>query len=99
MRRRLLVSIAVMATLLGAGSAAADASVLSQLYAPLHIHPASAPAPAFVDSHFATISVQASMIRKGYDATHTGIYTKGTRSLDATLPESWYLHSASGARV
>lgn len=99
MRRRLLVSIAVMATLLGAGSTAADASVLSQLYAPLHIHPASAPAPAFVDSHFATISVQAPMIRKGYDATHTGIYTKGTRSLDASLPESWYLHSASGARV
>ena len=97
--RRLLISIAVLATLFGAASAAAQASVLSQLYAPLHIHPATAPAAAFVDSHFPTISVQASMIGKGYDATHTGIYTKGTRSLDASFPESWYLHSATGARV
>jgi hypothetical protein len=97
MRRRLLSISAVLATLFGGASA--HASVLGQLYAPLHIHPASAPSASFVDSHFSTISVQESMIRKGYRVAHTGIYTKGTRSLDASLPESWYLHSASGARV
>jgi len=97
MRRYLLIICSITATLLG--GTAAHASVLRQLYAPLHIHPATAPSPAFVDSHFSTISVQPSMIREGYSVAHTGIYTKGTRSLDAGFPESWYLHSASGARV
>ncbi len=97
MRGRLLVLSTVLATLLG--GSAAQASVLGQLYAPLHIHPASAPSPSFVDSHFSTISVQESMISKGYRAAHTGIYTKGTRSMDGSFPESWYLHSAGGARV
>jgi hypothetical protein len=97
MRRRLLIISTVVATLLG--GSAAHASVLRQLYAPLHIHPATAPAAAFVDSHFSTISVQPSMLKKGYRVAHTGIYTKGTRSLDAGFPESWYLHSASGVRV
>jgi hypothetical protein len=97
MRRRVIIMSALMATLLG--GTAAQASVLKQLYAPLHIHPAAAPSPSFVDSHFPTISIQPSMLRKGYAANHTGIYTKGTRSLDGTLPESWYLHSAGGARV
>jgi hypothetical protein len=97
MRRHLLIICTVAATLLG--GSAAHASVLGQLYAPLHIHPATAPAASFVDSHFSTITVQPSMLRKGYRVAHTGIYTKGTRSLDASFPESWYLHSASGARV
>jgi hypothetical protein len=97
MRRNLLIICSITATLLG--GSAAHASVLRQLYAPLHIHPASAPSPTFVDSHFSTISVQPSMLRKGYRVAHTGIYTKGTRSLDAGFPESWYLHSATGARV
>ncbi|HET6849679.1 MAG TPA: hypothetical protein VFH74_12515 [Gaiellales bacterium] len=97
MRRHLLIICTVIAPLLGAP--AAHASALGQLFAPLHIHPASAPPASFIDSHFSTITVQPSMLREGYDVAHTGIYTKGTRSLDASFPESWYLHSPSGARV
>lgn len=97
MRRYLLIICTVATSLLG--GSVAHASVLRQLYAPLHIHPAAAPSAAFVDSHFSTITVQPAMLRKGYRVAHTGIYTKGTRSPDAGFPESWYLHSAAGARV
>ncbi len=97
MRPRLLIPAAV-AAMLALTPSTAHANVLSRLYAPLHIHPRSAPSPAFIRSHFNTITVQASMLRR-YRAKHVGVYTKGTRSNKATYPSSWYLHTASGARI
>jgi hypothetical protein len=96
MRLRLLIPAALAASLAVAPSA--HANVLSRLYAPLHIHPRSAPSPTFIRSHFDTITVQSKMLRK-YRARHVGIYTKGTRSNDGNFPSSWYLHTASGARI
>jgi hypothetical protein len=96
MRLRLLFPAALAALLAVVPNA--HAGVLARLYAPLHIHPRSAPSPAFVRSHFNTITVQPKMLRK-YHARHVGIYTKGTRSNVATYPSSWYLHTAGGARI
>lgn len=96
MRPRLLLLAAVAAALTVAPSA--HAGVLGRLYAPLHIHPRSAPSPAFVRSHFNTITVQPKMVGR-YHARQVGIYTKGTRSNIATYPSSWYLHTAGGARI
>lgn len=96
MRLRLLLPAAAAAALIVAPSA--HASVLARLYAPLHIHPRSAPSPAFIRSHFATITVQPRMLSR-YHARHVGIYTKGTRSNVGTYPSSWYLHTAGGARI
>jgi hypothetical protein len=96
MRLRLLIPAAIVAGLTIASSA--QASVLARLYAPLHIHPSSAPSPTFVASHFNTITVQPKMLGK-YHAKRVGLYTKGTRSATSSYPESWYLHTAGGARV
>lgn len=96
MRLRLLIPAAIVAALTVAPSA--HAGVLARLYAPLHIHPSSAPSPTYVRSHFNTISVQPKMLGK-YHAKRVGLYTKGTRSATASYPESWYLHTAGGARV
>jgi hypothetical protein len=96
MRLRLLLPAALAAALVLVPDA--HANVLTRLYAPLHIHPRSAPSPAFVRSHFNTITVQANMLRK-YHARHVGLYTKGTRSNVGTYPSSWYLHTAGGARI
>src|SRR4051794_10974344 len=98
MRSRLLFAIAAI-SVLAAAPAAAHASVLDRLYAPLHVHPKIAPAPSFIRSHFPTITVQKTQLRKGYRSAHTGIYTKGTRSRIRSYPESWYMHTAGGARV
>jgi hypothetical protein len=97
MRPRLMVPVILAAGLLAAPPAQA-AGVLGRLYAPLHIHPSSAPSPSYVRSHFDTITVQPKMLGK-YTARHVGLYTKGTRSATASFPESWYLHSAGGGRV
>jgi hypothetical protein len=96
MRLRLLLPAALAAMLAVAPNA--HANVLSRLYAPLHIHPRSAPSPAFNRSHFNTITVHPNMLRR-YHARHVGIYTKGTRSNVGTYPSSWYLHTAGGARI
>jgi hypothetical protein len=96
MRLRLLIPAALAASLAVAPSA--HANVVTRLYAPLHIHPRSAPSPSFIRSHFNTITVQANMLRR-YHAKHVGIYTKGTRSNVGTYPSSWYMHSAGGARL
>ena len=98
MRSRLFIAIAAI-SVLAAAPAAAQANVLHRLYAPLHVHPKIAPAPSFIRSHFPTITVQKAQLRKGYHSKHTGLYTKGTRSRIGTYPESWYLHTAGGARV
>ena len=96
MRLRLLLPAALAATLTVAPSA--HANVLDRLYAPLHIHPQSAPSPAFIRAHFTTVTVQPRMLGR-YRARHVGLYTKGTRSSIGTYPSSWYLHTASGARI
>ena len=98
MRSRLLIAIATIAVF-AAAPTAAQANVLSALYAPLHIHPKVVPSPSFIRSHFPTITVQAEQLKKGYRSAHTGLYTKGTRSRIGTYPESWYMHTKSGARV
>jgi hypothetical protein len=98
MRSRLLIAIAAL-SVLAAAPAAAQASVLDRLYAPLHIHPKAAPSPSFIRSHFPTITIQRAQLRKGYRSAHTGFYTKGTRSRIGSYPDSWYLHTAGGARV
>jgi hypothetical protein len=95
-RLRLLIPAAIVAGLIVAPGA--QASVLARLYAPLHIHPSSAPSPTYIRSHFNTITVQPKMLGK-YHAKRVGLYTKGTRSATASYPESWYLHTAGGARV
>jgi len=96
MRPRLLLPAAAAVMLAVVPNA--HASVVSRLYAPLHIHPRSAPSPAFIRSHFNTITVQANMLRR-YRARNVGLYTKGTRSNVGTYPSSWYLHTAGGARI
>jgi hypothetical protein len=98
MRSRLLIAIATI-SVFAAAPAAAQGSVLDRLYAPLHLHPKVAPSPSFVRSHFPTITVQKAQLRKGYRSAHTGLYTKGTRSRIGSYPESWYMHTPSGARV
>ena len=92
--------------LLAAGAAAgltivpaANAGPLAQLYAPIHIRPKAAPSPAFINSHFRTISIHHGMAKSGYRVPRTGYYVKGTRSPSARHPESWYLHGRNGARV
>ena len=96
MRLRLMLAATAVAALALAPDA--HANVLSRLYAPLHIHPRSAPSPAFIRSHFNTITVQPKMLGR-YHAKHVGIYAKGTRSNNPNYPSSWYLHTATGARI
>ena len=98
MRSRLLIAITAI-LILAAAPAAAQANVLNRLYAPLHLHPKIAPSPSFIRAHFPTITVQKTQLKKGYRSRHTGLYTKGTRSRIGTYPESWYMHTAGGARV
>jgi hypothetical protein len=98
MRLRLLIAIATI-SVLAAAPVSAQASVLDRLYAPLHVHPKIAPSPSFIRSHFPTITVHKAQIKKGYRSAHTGLYTKGTRSRIGSYPESWYMHTAGGARV
>lgn len=98
MRLRLLIAIATI-SVLAAAPVSAQASVLDRLYAPLHLHPKVAPSPSFIRSHFPTITVQRAQLKKGYRSAHTGLYTKGTRSRIGSYPESWYMHTAGGARV
>jgi hypothetical protein len=45
------------------------------------------------------VSVSAGQLKKGWHSQNTGLYTKGTRSSVGTYPESWYLHTAGGARI
>ncbi len=97
MRSRVGVVIATM--VLGLCMApAAHASVLDKLYAPVHVHGTSA-SPTFIRAHFPTISVTPGQLRGGFRSLNTGLYTKGTRSNVATYPESWYMHTAGGARI
>jgi hypothetical protein len=98
MRVRLLIAIATI-SVLAAAPVSAQASVLDRLYAPLHVHPKVVPAASFIRSHFPTITVQKAQLKKGYRSAHTGLYTKGTRSRIGSYPESWYMHTAGGARV
>jgi hypothetical protein len=77
---------------------AAYASSLDMLYAPLHVHGTSQ-TQSFIQSHFPTVSVSAGQLKKGWHSQNTGLYTKGTRSSVGTYPESWYLHTAGGARI
>jgi hypothetical protein len=97
LRRRLLV-FAVITTALTAAPAA-QADVLKQLYAPLHVNPRLAPSASFIKSHFPTISVHPEMVKKGYLTARTGFYTKGTRSAKSNYPLSYYLLTASGKRI
>lgn len=97
MHRRLLVTAVIATGLVAAPAAQAD--VLKQLYAPLHVHPPLAPSPSFIKSHFPTISIHAGMQKKGYTAANVGFYTKGTRSAQKGYPESYYLHTAAGKRI
>jgi hypothetical protein len=96
--RRPLLLVAAFATVLAAAPAA-HAGPIDQLYAPLHVRPRAAPPPAFINSHFKTISIHVAMLRAGFHAQRTGFYVKGTRSPRADHPESWYLHGAGGQRV
>lgn len=97
MRSRVGVAIATM--VLGLVVApAAQANPLDMLYAPLHVHGTSQP-ESFIQSHFPTVSVSAGQLKKGWHSQNTGLYTKGTRSTVGTYPESWYLHTAGGARI
>jgi hypothetical protein len=97
MRSRVGVAIATL--VLGLCVApAAQAGPLDMLYAPLHVHGTSQ-TQSFIQSHFPTVSVSAGQLKKGWDSSNTGLYTKGTRSSVATYPESWYLHTAGGARI
>jgi hypothetical protein len=98
MPSRRLIAIAT-AVALFAVPATAQANVLDALYAPLHIHSKGLPSPSFIRSHFPTVTVTAGELKHGYRSAHTGLYTKGTRSADGHFPESWYLHTAGGARV
>ena len=97
MRSRVGVAIATL--VLGLCVApAAQAGPLDMLYAPLHVHGTSQ-TQSFIQSHFPTVSVSAGQLKKGWHSSNTGLYTKGTRSSVGTYPESWYLHTASGARI
>jgi hypothetical protein len=97
MRSRVGVVVATMVLGLFAAPAA-YASPLDMLYAPLHVHGTSQ-TESFIQSHFPTVSVSAGQLKKGWRSSNTGLYTKGTRSSVGTYPESWYLHTASGARI
>ncbi|MDX6534737.1 MAG: putative glycosyl hydrolase family 15 [Gaiellales bacterium] len=97
MYRRLLVATVISTGLIAAPAAQAD--VLDQLYAPLHVHPPLAPSPSFIKSHFPTISIHDAMRKKGYTAANVGYYTKGTRSAKSTYPDSFYLRTAAGKRI
>jgi hypothetical protein len=77
---------------------AAYANPLDMLYAPVHVH-GTTQSPAFIQAHFPTVSVSAGQLKKGYRSSNTGLYTKGTRSNIGTYPESWYMHTAGGARI
>ena len=77
---------------------AAYASPLDMLYAPLHVHGTSQ-SESFIQQHFPTVSVSAGELKKGWHSSNTGLYTKGTRSNVGTYPESWYMHTAGGARI
>jgi hypothetical protein len=77
---------------------AAQASPLDMLYAPVHVHGTSQ-TESFIQSHFPTVSVTAGQLKKGWHSSNTGVYTKGTRSNVGTYPESWYMHTAGGARI
>jgi hypothetical protein len=93
----LLVTAVISTGLIAAPAAQAD--VLKQLYAPLHVHPPLAPSPAFIKSHFPTISIHPQMAKKGYTAANVGFYTKGTRSQKSNYPDSYYLLTASGKKI
>ena len=97
MRRRLMLAAVSAAGLVVVPPS--QAGPLAQLYAPLHVRPKAAPSPAFVRSHFPTISIHTGMLKSGFRSTRTGFYTKGSRSPSARHPESWYLHGAGGGRV
>ena len=93
------VGVAIATMVLGLVVApAAQANPLDMLYAPLHVHGTSQP-ESFIQSHFPTVSVSAGQLKKGWHSQNTGLYTKGTRSTVGTYPESWYLHTAGGARI
>ncbi|HET6850629.1 MAG TPA: hypothetical protein VFH74_17370 [Gaiellales bacterium] len=77
---------------------AAYASPLTMLYAPLHVH-GTTQSESFIQQHFPTVSVSAGQLKKGWHSSNTGLYTKGTRSNVGTYPESWYMHTAGGARI
>jgi len=77
---------------------AAQASPLDMLYAPLHVHGTSK-TESFIQSNFPSVSVTAGQLKKGWHSSNTGLYTKGTRSNVGTYPESWYMHTAGGARI
>jgi hypothetical protein len=95
--RRLLLTAVISTGLVAAPAAQAD--VLKQLYAPLHVHPPLAPSPSFIKSHFPTISIHDGMRKKGYTAANVGFYTKGTRSAKTSYPDSYYLRTAAGKRI
>jgi hypothetical protein len=97
MRFRVGAVIATLVMSLCAASAA-YASPLDKLYAPLHVHGTSK-TESFIRSHFPTVSVTAGELKKGWHSLRTGLYTKGTRSNVGTYPESWYMHTAGGARI
>ena len=93
------VGVVVVMVVLGLCAApAAYASPLDMLYAPLHVHGTSQ-TESFIQSHFPTVSVSAGQLKKGWHSSNTGLYTKGTRSNVGTYPESWYMHTAGGARI
>ncbi len=97
MRSRVGVVIATLVASLCAAPAA-YAGPLDMLYAPLHVHGTSQ-SPAFIQQHFPTVSVSAGQLKKGWHSANTGLYTKGTRSSVGSYPESWYMHTAGGARI
>jgi hypothetical protein len=97
MRFRVGVLIAALAMSLCVAPAA-YANPLKLLYAPLHVHGTSQ-SQGFIRQHFRTVSVSAGQLKKGWSSRSTGLYTKGTRSNVGTYPESWYMHTAGGARI
>src|SRR4051794_1330997 len=97
MRRSVMLTAAATVGLIVAP--AASAGPLDQLYAPIHVNPKSAPSPAYINSHFKTITINDSMAAKSsYHVPNIGWYVKGSRSSDAGFPESWYLHGKDGKR-
>jgi hypothetical protein len=98
MRSFIRAGIAVLVIGLFAAPAA-NASPLSMLYAPLHLHGNVPASQSFVKSHFPTVTVSPGQLSKGWRSQTTGLYVKGTRSPVGTYPSSWYLHTAGGARI
>lgn len=98
MRSFLRAGLAVLVIGLCAAPAA-NASPLSMLYAPLHLHGNVPESQAFIKSHFPTVTVSPDQLRKGWRSQTTGLYVKGTRSPVGTYPSSWYLHTLTGARI